>query len=458
MSGRPPIPRVSKEGPEPGQGHLSRQLLDEYVAGRATPLDLVETIARHLERDCCTGCREALARTSSATLVARAAERFRARAAELAREAEALPALLAELEPLGSSGVFLQAGTERRFHTAAFVTHQLALAWEALGADALQVAGEGLELAFLAALRLDPGRYGRLVVRRLEAECWLLRALLAVARGLPAAEAADSLDRAHRLVVQSLRSDRLIATYLLAQGRERLWAGRAEEARPFFAEATRLGPDAGDSGVAAEAVLARLEREAGRPEAAAVRLRAVATRWSRGPTGRTEWAAARELVVALVEACEPEEAAAFLAAWGGDVEAPSTARAELLLLRGLLFSRLRRPETARRFLEAAWRELLRRGQALDAALVAAERARIELADGRSDPLALPGLADELPELLMAGELAGVDREAIARFARALGRGTLTSSDVSAFEQTLLRAGPPRQDLRQAQGAGHAPAP
>ena len=445
--------------------HLSRELLDDYVAGRATPLDLVETIARHLERDCCPGCRKSLAPAATATLVARAAGRFRARAAELERETHALPARLAELEPLGSAGVLLQAGAQPRFHTAAFVTYELALAWEALDAGALQVAGEGLELAFLAALRLDPARYGRPAARRLEAECWILRALLAVARGLPAEEAGESLDRAHPLVVQNLRSDRLLAAYLLAQGRERLWAGRPAEALGLLARAAEVArhPEARRWRPAIETALARLEREAGRPEAAARRLRAVAGEWLGAPGSASDWRAARELVASLLAAGDAEEAAAFLAAWrGGAPEPPPGARAELSFLRGLLATGLGRLEAARRSLEAAWRGLLRRGRGVDAALVAAERGRLELAeDGAVQPAAagaLTALGAHLPALLASGDLPGADREALAGFARALVRGTLTSGDVTAFERTLLRIGRPAEDAGRADGAGHATAP
>jgi len=437
-------------------GHLSRELLDGFFLGRVTPLELLGEAAGHLE-ETCPECRRRLepGRLGYRRALREAGRRVRARAEEIEAERAALPARLAELGARRGSGMFLLVAGSPRFHTAAFTELELGRGWAAVERDELAAAREAVELGYLAAVRLDRGRYGRIAVARLEAESFLLRARLALALG-NREEAELALEAAEELLPFCLTDD-LRAGLLLARASFHLWQGEEPAARRLLDEASRLAVQgrAERWRPSIETALARLERRGGRPELAAERLRRLFREFPDGPRDLASWSAARELVGALVAAGEADEAAVFITWWRGEEERPvgehlGEGRPELALSQARILADRGRRLGARRALWSAWVLLRIHGRGLDAALAVLELARLGAAPG-PDGEALASresLLRALEELILREAVPGEGLVLIARLARALCRDRLDERELAEIEGLYLR-------LRPAWGvAGH----
>ena len=429
--------------------HLNRALLDAYFAGQASEYDLVGEVARVLERDC-EVCESGLApaRIDYDRALRAANRRIRAELADLDEERRRVRGLLHELAGLTEPETLLRVAGDGRFHTVALVEYELGAAWAGLEGEAWQAARHAVELGTVAVVRLDTGRYGKVGVSCLRAEAELARARVAVAQGRDP-EARRALEGAGEWVGSSL-SEEAHAGLLLGQAVLALREGDERGAGNELAAAEEICRRGGAARrrVSIETLLAALARRAGRPEAAADRLRGSLGSIELGSGGGVRWRAAYELVVALLESSEVEEALGFVSAWEGELEGRGAAEArvsagaaELAHLRGLVLRALRRPERGEAALRWAFCLHVTLGRGLRALAVAADLARGTVARSGSAG-SLEWLGRALEGVVARTELAGEPLEALARFSGSLWRGTLRGEEVDDFEERISRGDPP----------------
>ncbi|HSL81511.1 MAG TPA: hypothetical protein VLF66_01970, partial [Thermoanaerobaculia bacterium] len=223
------------------------------------------------------------------------------------------------------------------------------------------------------------------------------------------------------------------AALLVARGKHRP-ALRALE------EAERLGPhgDPDRWGPSIHAGAAWLERLAGRPQAAATRLRRFFGGWRGRMITRSEQWAARELLTALCDLGEAEEASARLAGWSDGEPAEGRDRAELAYLSGLLLHRMEgAPARAEAALERAERLFLADGRGVDAALSKLELYRLRRNGGRASEAREAMLA--LAEVSLCQDVTPPVFGEIARFARLAAQGGAPDSALGHLEEVLVAA-------------------
>jgi hypothetical protein len=433
--------------------HLSHRGLDDYFLGERSIGELGTTVFGHLA-DSCSECRRRLegASISFEEAFACAEERGRAIRKDIGEERAGLPALLSELLPMGLTEAVLRVASDHRFHTVAFVEHELAIAWDGLERRASTVVSGGWTLAYVALRGLNPAHYGRMVLRRLEAELYLLQARDEVARK-EHRDARASLLAAGRLLKAAGRPVDLGGLELLAAAELRLAGGRAAEARALGAAAAELLREGRRNRwlLVAERLVARIDRLEGRPRAAADRL--LRLLGEAGPKDPAEWSAARELFFALIEAAEVEEAAGWLVTWWGDDDAGDAAEApgteewfaawrkkawshpedhvERELVLGVLLGHLGKLGAARSLLESARRSALRLSRGRDAMVATLELLRLH----NGDPVGLESDLADLHQLALCRDVPRPALRELVRVAAAVRRGKV--GDIARIERVLL---------------------
>lgn len=389
--------------------HLSRTLLDAYVQGDASEADLLSAAIRALENDCAT-CRRSLtaAGVDYTRAIRRARERYRATVRELQAEHRHLPELLQDLAGATATtahsdfDTLLHVASDRRFHTAAFVSYQLAAGWQAADAEDRTSAALARDLADATTSRLDAARYGRPLVAQLRGEIELLRARLALAE--PAAsiaypgsgEVEAALHAAAELVPAAASTDLAIGVET-GKSCAALRTGDRFLARRHLDEASRLASHSTIDPwrLGREILLARLERCAGEPERAVQRLAAISEAAGRGPT-KLWWTAARERVKAVAALGRWKEAQTLVTRW--QKGAPNAARVDLDHLQAIALpidtspDSLHLPTTQ---LRTAWAAHLARGHGLRAATAVLDLLRLRPRHSTSP------LATELLDTLVA---------------------------------------------------------
>lgn len=370
--------------------HLSRTLLDAYFQGDASEADLLSAAIRALENDCAT-CRGNLGASGVdySRAARRARERYRANVRELQAERRHLPELLQDLAGATASAAYndfdtlLHVAGERRFHTAAFVSYQLAAGWQAADAEDRPSAALARDLADASATRLDGARYGRPLVAQLRGETELLRARLALAE--PAApvaypgsgEVEAALQAAAALVPAAASTDLAIGVET-GKACAALRAGDRFLARRHLDEASRLASHGAIDRwrLGRETLLARLERRAGEPEQAVQRLTGLFEAAERAPA-KVWWTAARERVKALVALGGRQEAQTLVTRW--QIESTNATRADLDHLQAITLSIDTSPDAlqlAATELRAAWAAHLARGHAIRASTAILDLLRV----------------------------------------------------------------------------------
>lgn len=369
--------------------HLSRTLLDAYLQGDVSEPDLLDAALRALESDCTT-CRRNLAAAGVdyTRAIRRARDRYRATVPELQAESRHLPELLQDLAATTATApdhfdTLLHVAADRRFHTAAFVSYQLAAGWHAADAEDRPSAALARDLADASATRLDAARYGRPLVAQLRGETELLRARLALAEPAAPVASPDSgeveaaLHTAAALVPVSASTDLAIG---VETGRAcaALRAGDRFLARRHLDEASRLACHSAIDRwrLGREILLARLERRAGESERAAERLAGIFEEAGRAPA-KLWWTAAREQVKALAALGRRQEAHTLVTRW--QIESTNAARADLHHIQALTLPIDTSPDAlqlAATQLHTAWAGHLARGHALRAATAVLDLLRI----------------------------------------------------------------------------------
>ncbi len=403
-------------------GHLTAEALDDFFLGAATRFELGRNALRHLA-ETCPRCRRRAAAIGDLDAAFAAMER-RGRAAfeEIEGERAALPDRLAELSRLGSFDVLDHVRRDRRFHTPAVAEHELAVGWLALEAGDREVAEEAQGVAHVALDGADPARYGRTALAELRAESWLLVSRLATTRR-DATVARRGLEEAERSFVRSGRPADLDVLTLIARSEIEMLAGR-------FASARRLATEAAGAearglerwSVAVERLRAELDRLDGGSRELLERSRA--GMYAFRPHSAIEWSLALELVRALVDEGEADEALLVCALWrtAGD-EARSaprpTGQIESELLRGAALGATGRRLEGRRILESARSAACASGYGWAAVEATVELCR--LAEAAGDPEPLREAAWDLSALGRCPNLPHGALRTLARFATALWR-------------------------------------
>jgi hypothetical protein len=434
-------------------GHLTSSLLDQYLTGERSALDVLRHAAEHLELTC-DACRAGLPAEPERMerLIAAAGAGLRTTLDELTLERSEAPAVARELAALPEHEALLRAVSDRRCHTLPWVEHHLLVAGLALDRGLVGAAEEALTLVAVVLPRIELARYGSSLLREAEADAWILQARCHLAKGeLEPAERA--LGNARALGEAYGGSPLLEADLLFARGGLAVARRRDTEARERFralaARVSELGALPALPGVVT--ATAWMERRLGRPAVAAARLTGFFDEWREPPIAADEWWAARELISALCELGGDREQAArqgvvYLATWslpesgaGGGRALPGLEReAQLRYLEGLFCHRIGGESVkAERALVRARNLFLHEGRGVDAAHAALELARLHLEAG--DVELARRVAADLEPVALCPDVQGATLAVLARFAERLFRAKVAPEELHTVEDFLLRA-------------------
>lgn len=431
---------MSPSPPQPP--HLDRELLDAYMLGERSVMDLLRTAVGHLTDEPLgeppagrlgteAGRAERLLQAASAGL--------RASLEEVKAEHEAAPALARALALFGHREARHRVRSDRRYHTLSFVQYVLDAAWVCLERGESGGCGRSLGLAEAALRGIEPGRYGRFLVAEAEANLWLLAGRAELAEG-EAEHARASFQYATSAAYRAGPAGDLQAGLLLSTAALLVARGRHRPALRVLHQAEREGPRGEPDRwwPSIHAGAAWLERLAGRPEAGANRLQRFFGEWRGRLVTRSEWWAARELLAALCQVGDVEEASARLAGWSGGEPTVERDVAELTYLRGVLLHRMQGdPGRAEAVLERAARLFFAEGRGVDAALARLELYRLRRNGGRATEAREAILA--LREVSLCQDVSPPVFGEIARLARLAARDRLLDPALAGLEEVLVAA-------------------
>lgn len=404
-------------------GHLTDEALGEPPVGR-------------LESE--TSRAERLLQAASAGL--------QASIEEVQAEHQAAPGLAQELAGLEEREARHRVRSDRRYHTLSFVEYALDTAWVCLERGETDGTGRALSVGEVALRGIEPARYGRFLMAEAEANLWLLFGRAELAEG-EVEHAKASFDSATTAAHRAGPAGELQAGLLLSTAALLVARGKQAPALRVLEEAERIGPHGHPDRwwPAINAGASWLDRLAGRPERAAARLRRFFGEWEGKMVTRSEWWAARELTLALLELGELEEASARLAGWSGGDPPQDRAGAELTYLGGLLLHRMQgdvlKAEAA---LERAGRLFLAAGRGVDATLAGLELYRLRRSDGR--PEEAREAIVSLGEVSLCQDVTPPVFGELAVFAQVVCQDRLPESSIGLLEEVLVAAragwGPP----------------
>lgn len=425
------------DGPATHSPHLDRELLDSYMIGERSVVDLLRSALGHLTDEPLGDPRQRGAEVSrTGRLLQAAMAGLQASVEEVKREHEAVPGLAEELLSLDFHDSSARVRRDRRYHTLSFLEYCVDVAWVSLEQGLVVQCHQAVELGRASLPGVDPARYHRFLRAEAEANLWLLTGRAELALG-QAENARASFEEATLLGHRAGPARELRTGLLLASAADLVARGRRRSALGLLEEASRLGPrgTADRWWPAIQAGTAWLERSSGRPEAAAARLRRFFDSWDARMITRSEWWAARELVASLCEMGELEEASAHLASWSDGQSTAGRSGGEMAYLGGFLLRRMGGdPELADSTLERAGRLFLAADRGVDSALVFLEVFRSHRERGAE-------IRDWTPSLSGASLCRDVTPPvfaALARFAEGALRDRATDEDLREIE-TLLTA-------------------